>query len=147
MSRKNSLITTRAKTWWREVTSIYPIPEIRGGRKPCMNVDDLEQPAESLRTGFGRKGCKVSPENTQDQGNRGDIHPSLDLDAISEGDLSSAFRKYTIRFKNSSMEEDYYRKQLLPNRILHLRLLAFLQLLQYSVCYSLIYFLLTCTIT
>ncbi|KAI8821973.1 uncharacterized protein EV422DRAFT_411261 [Fimicolochytrium jonesii] len=54
-------------------------------------------------------------------------------DGFGDEDVGKFMHPISFQFKNPRAEEDFFRTHLLPNRIVHLRLLAALQLLQYGV--------------
>ncbi|KAJ3179110.1 hypothetical protein HDU87_003066 [Geranomyces variabilis] len=88
--------------------------------KSTREVDDLE-------AGLG--GADSEPEEEEEE-----ISFS-DLGALGDGTqvLKKFMNPLTFQFRKAKREEHYFRTHLLPNRVLHMRLLAFLQLVQYSV--------------
>ncbi|KAJ3165769.1 Nitrogen permease regulator 2 [Geranomyces variabilis] len=90
--------------------------------KSTREVDDLE-------AGLGGADNEAEEEEEEEEVS------FSDLGALGDGTqvLKKFMNPLTFQFRKAKREEHYFRTHLLPNRVLHMRLLAFLQLVQYSV--------------
>ncbi|KAJ3151861.1 Nitrogen permease regulator 2 [Geranomyces michiganensis] len=106
--------------------------------KATREVGDLEVGLRKGRPDSGDGGAANQPreegEEEDEEENDDDIS-FADLGALGDGTqvLKQFMNPLTFQFRKAKREEHYFRTHLLPNRVLHMRLLAFLQLMQYSV--------------
>ncbi|TPX57202.1 hypothetical protein PhCBS80983_g03986 [Powellomyces hirtus] len=134
---------TASRKWKQlvtELTSTYDIPSradlpsdsdtsLQSGDDNCKS-STLSVPSPNLKT------SRILVNNDAEANVEEDEAVSFtNLGALGDGVvvLKQFMNPLTFQFRNARIEEHYFRTHLLPNRLLHMRLLAFLQLLQYSI--------------
>ncbi|KAJ3019816.1 hypothetical protein HKX48_001743 [Thoreauomyces humboldtii] len=146
--------TKRCKAIAKELTSTYDIPSLpdlpssdpsadNGADGKSIGSSKLATPLDSnapqkvtdsrvlgSAEEEGAGGMTADGEESDDDST--DVSFS-NLGALGDGTqvLKKFMNPLTFAFRQPRREEHYFRTHLLPNRVLHLRLLAFLQLLQY----------------
>ncbi|KAI9103304.1 hypothetical protein DFS34DRAFT_646691 [Phlyctochytrium arcticum] len=145
VSRKR---TGRTSTSSLKQSSVKNVANSKTGGQPLKRKSAPKPRVKSSQVAPEDDDNATSSQGIQSQSSTGEAPPStlaaaelkdvnmsfLDISSLDTDDavLRRYMSRFTFRFRNRRTEEHYFRTQLLPNRVLHLRLLAFLQLLQYS---------------
>ncbi|KND00065.1 uncharacterized protein SPPG_04407 [Spizellomyces punctatus DAOM BR117] len=151
----------RLRAWWERLVyeltttdTIQHVPRQRTGHSPAASakgnlnaIPGAAKPKDNIPK-IRIKASQVSPVDVNDDSSAKSVEQGSNADAnLTDANVTfldvtslesdrSLLRRYmnpfTLHFHHTRTEEHYFRTQLLPNRVLHLRLLAFLQLLQYT---------------